>query len=291
MALEGRIVIEKALECGIEILGLLRSPESGNQWLEAYSEKFPIVTMNHAELCALAGFKFHHGALALGRRPELRNASGLWPTHEQPTLPTSGSALERHRPPYPRSPYSLRGGPGARGVLSRRWLRRSLLPQSLARLMGNAFSLPLYACDQTALRTLASGVSTGSRDALGESPAPARRGIDERRARRRNFDASPYPHSRQRGVRLTGRNHRSLLAGNLHTHEQRRRFAQRGRGGKYLPLLPYSSVTMTAIIFSGTAPVASMLWEAPPPVTTISPGFTSIGAPLSFTRAVPSRII
>jgi hypothetical protein len=56
MALEGRIVIEKALEYGIEILGLLRSPESGNQWLEAYSEKFPIVTMNHAELCALAGF-------------------------------------------------------------------------------------------------------------------------------------------------------------------------------------------------------------------------------------------
>ncbi len=31
MALEGRIVIEKALECGIEILGLLRSRRAENQ--------------------------------------------------------------------------------------------------------------------------------------------------------------------------------------------------------------------------------------------------------------------
>jgi tRNA G18 (ribose-2'-O)-methylase SpoU len=156
MALEGRIVIEKALEYGIEILGLLRSPESGNQWLEAYSEKFPIVTMNHAELCALAGFKFHHGALALGRRPELRNASGLWPTHEQAdsadlwlclwnvTDPSNVGALIRSA-----------AGLGARGVLLGDGCADPYYRKALRASMGNAFSLPLYACDQTALRTLA----------------------------------------------------------------------------------------------------------------------------------------
>ena len=156
MALEGRIVIEKALECGIEVLGLLRSPESGSEWLEAQKGKFPVITMEHAELCALAGFKFHHGALALARRPELEKASELWPALEHlndtnawlclwnVTDPSNVGALIRSA-----------AGLGARGVLLGDGCADPYYRKALRASMGNAFSLPLYTCDESALQTLA----------------------------------------------------------------------------------------------------------------------------------------
>lgn len=156
MVLEGRIVIEKAIECGVEIMGLLRSPESGNQWLEARSRDFPIVTMSHAELCALAGFKFHHGALALARRPELKKPSELPPAPRQTneaklwlclwnvTDPSNVGALIRSA-----------AGLGAMGVLLGDGCADPYYRKSLRASMGNAFSLPLYACDENALRALA----------------------------------------------------------------------------------------------------------------------------------------
>lgn len=156
MVLEGRIVIEKALECGIEILGLLRSPESGSDWLEARSGKFPIVAMDHVELCALAGFKFHHGALALARRPALKKSSELLPAPGQPnetglwlclwnvTDPSNVGALVRSA-----------AGLGAKGVLLGEGCADPYYRKALRASMGNAFSLPLLACDEKELRTLA----------------------------------------------------------------------------------------------------------------------------------------
>lgn len=156
MALEGRIVIEKALERGIEVMGLLRSLESGSEWLEAHKEKFPVITMEHAELCALAGFKFHHGALALARRPEFKKASELWPTLGQQnatdawlclwnvTDPSNVGALIRSA-----------AGLGAKGVLLGEGCADPYYRKALRASMGNAFSLPLYTCDESTLQALA----------------------------------------------------------------------------------------------------------------------------------------
>jgi tRNA G18 (ribose-2'-O)-methylase SpoU len=171
MVLEGRIVIEKALECGIEILGLLRSIESDNQWLKAHLGKFPVVTMDHTALCALAGFKFHHGALALAQRPALKSASELQPepgqlvhgqsepgqpAHGQPNAAPSWLCLWNVTDPSNvgaliRSAVGL----GATGVLLGEGCADPYYRKALRASMGNAFSLPLYVCDAAALQALA----------------------------------------------------------------------------------------------------------------------------------------
>ncbi|MDP2790838.1 MAG: RNA methyltransferase [Rectinemataceae bacterium] len=150
MALEGRILIEKALECGIEMLGLVRSEDSGEDWLEAYAGKFPITTLDHAALCAIAGFKFHHGAIAMARRPELWPASslaagvGAWLCLWNVTDPSNVGALIRSA-----------AGLGATGILLGTGCADPYYRKALRASMGNAFSLPLYACDEAALRALA----------------------------------------------------------------------------------------------------------------------------------------
>ena len=67
MALEGRIVIEKALEAGISPLLVVRSDESDDAWLAKYGPALTIRSMSHEELCGLTGFRFHHGAIALAK--------------------------------------------------------------------------------------------------------------------------------------------------------------------------------------------------------------------------------
>jgi len=156
MALEGRIVIEKALDCGVEIVGLLRSPESGGEWLEAHKGKFPVITMEHSELCALADFKFHHGALALARRPALKQASELEPAPDR--LKTSDAWLCLWNVTDPSNVGALirsAAGLGAAGVLLGEGCADPYYRKALRASMGNAFSLPLYACDEPALQTLA----------------------------------------------------------------------------------------------------------------------------------------
>ncbi len=151
MALEGRILIEKALACGVEILGLVRSKDSGEDWLDACAGEFPITTMDHAALCAIAGFKFHHGAIAIARRPEPRLASSLeagdgsWLCLWNVTDPSNVGALIRSA-----------AGLGAAGVLLGPGCADPYYRKALRASMGNAFSLPLYACDEAALRALAS---------------------------------------------------------------------------------------------------------------------------------------
>ncbi len=156
MALEGRIVIEKALECGVEIVGLLRSPESGIHWLDAYTGKFPVITMEHAELCALAGFKFHHGALALAQRPALKQVAELKPVPEQSN--TSEAWLCLWNVTDPSNVGALirsAAGLGAAGVLLGEGCADPYYRKALRASMGNAFSLPLYTCDESALQALA----------------------------------------------------------------------------------------------------------------------------------------
>lgn len=156
MALEGRIVIEKALEYGIEVLGLLRSPESGSEWLEVHKGKFPIIVMEHAELCALAGFKFHHGALALARRPELKQTAELLPGTISSCLHAAWLCLWNITDPSNVGALiRSAAGLGAQGVLIGNGCADPYYRKALRASMGNAFCLPLYACDETALQQLA----------------------------------------------------------------------------------------------------------------------------------------
>jgi tRNA G18 (ribose-2'-O)-methylase SpoU len=156
MALEGRIVIEKALEAGIEPLVIVRSDESGDAWLAKYGQSLPVHAMSPEELCGLTGFRFHHGAIALAKRPELKDFpvaefAGdvessylcLWNV----TDPSTVGALIRSAAGLGASGVIL--GPGCADPYYRKALRAS---------MGNAFSLPLFSGDmQTLSRLAASG--------------------------------------------------------------------------------------------------------------------------------------
>jgi tRNA G18 (ribose-2'-O)-methylase SpoU len=155
MALEGRIVIEKAIEKSLHILGIVRSEESANDWIEHRAGAIPVTTMEHEALCTLAGFRFHHGAIAIAERPEvppfMAHAAQearllcLWNI----TDPSNVGALIRSAAGLGASGVLL--GPGCADPFYRKALRAS---------MGNAFSVPLFSCDESSLRAAAgSGVS------------------------------------------------------------------------------------------------------------------------------------
>ena len=157
MALEGRIVIEKAIERGIRILGIVRSGESANDWIGEKAGDIPVTTMEHEALCALTGFRFHHGAIAIAQRPTVQpfdaEASSAWRTAAAAvpasrilclwniTDPSNVGALIRSAAGLGASGVLL--GPGCADPFYRKALRAS---------MGNAFSLPLFSCDEALLR-------------------------------------------------------------------------------------------------------------------------------------------
>lgn len=153
MALEGRIVIEKALEAGIAPLLVVRSDESDDAWLAKYGPALPIRSMSHEELCGLTGFRFHHGAIALARTPELKpfpvaelsdDADASYLCLWNVTDPSNVGALIRSAAGLGASGVIL--GPGCADPYYRKALRAS---------MGNAFSLPLFSGDVPGLSRLA----------------------------------------------------------------------------------------------------------------------------------------
>ena len=151
MALEGRIVIEKALEAKSEIIGLLCSEGSAEDWLRGAAGKFPIERISHDKLCEIVGFRFHHGAIALAKRPELRPfhpgitaESGAFLCLWEVTDPSNVGALIRSAAGLGASGVLL--GPGCADPYYRKALRAS---------MGNAFSLPLYTADASTIASLA----------------------------------------------------------------------------------------------------------------------------------------
>jgi len=159
MALEGRIVIEKAIEADVEIIGLVCSEESPEVWLENSSGKFPIRRIGHVELCDIVGFPFHHGAIAVAKRPALRPFRAGCATPEPQSVspadrgaylclwnvadPSNVGALIRSAVGLGASAVLL--GPGCADPYYRKALRTS---------MGNAFSLPLHSCDSGTLAEL-----------------------------------------------------------------------------------------------------------------------------------------
>ncbi|PKL06482.1 MAG: hypothetical protein CVV53_04060 [Spirochaetae bacterium HGW-Spirochaetae-9] len=147
MVLEGRIVIEKAISGDVEILGLVRSEGSDEDWLATHEVNFSVKRVDHAEISRIAGFHFHHGSIAIARRPELKPfaANGgsylcLWNVAD----PSNVGALIRSA-----------AGLGAAGVLLGPGCADPYYRKALRASMGNVFSLPLSRCDEAALSALA----------------------------------------------------------------------------------------------------------------------------------------
>ena len=151
MALEGRLVIEKAIQAGVEILGLACSEESPEEWIEESEGRFPVRRIGHAELCQIVGFRFHHGAIALAKRPD------IGPFH--PALADPGAYLCLWNVTDPSNVGALirsAVGLGADGVLLGPGCADPFYRKALRASMGNAFSPPLFSCDAGTIASLAS---------------------------------------------------------------------------------------------------------------------------------------
>ncbi len=155
LVLEGRIVVEKALDSGATILGALIGEEADDSWIEARKPKFPVVRLPKAELEGLVGFKFHHGVLALAERPPITAFQASVPTsppasEAEPlallclwnvTDPSNLGALIRSAVGLGASAILL--GPGCADPFYRRTLRSS---------MGNVLSLPIFSSSLAELK-------------------------------------------------------------------------------------------------------------------------------------------
>jgi hypothetical protein len=202
---------------------------------EAYSEKFPIVTMNHAELCALAGF-----SSTTARWP--RPASGIEKRLGIMADARTGRHCDlwlclwkRHRPINVGALIRSAAGPGGREASFRRWLRRSLLPQSLARLHGQRLQPSPLRLRPTALRTLAVRGFDLVAATLSARAQPLPAAASTKDALDEETSTLPYLISATRGSAYRPKS--PVFARGKSTYPcARRRFAQRGRGGSFCHL-------------------------------------------------------
>jgi len=149
MVLEGRILLDKALDAGLAVEAALCVPAD----LEAIEARaagaFPILTLPSPEISALAGFGFHRGVLAVARRPEPRrleratapqgHALVLWNVTDAENL----GLLSRSAAALGAAAIAL--GPGCADPFSRKALRTS---------MGNLLARPLFRVELDGLAAL-----------------------------------------------------------------------------------------------------------------------------------------
>lgn len=160
MVCEGRIVIQKALDCGVRLRSMLCVPADEEEWLGVAAGRFPVAALNRADMADLLGFQFHRGMLALAGRPEPPDpaaapsgpALALWNV----TDPDNLGALIRSAAALGAARVYL--GPGCADPYSRKALRAS---------MACALGLPvLPLADASALETArgpsASGAASGN---------------------------------------------------------------------------------------------------------------------------------
>ncbi len=167
---EGRIVIQKALDCGIRLRSLVCVPADEEEWrgvsdTPGLSCSFSVASMGRAEMADLLGFSFHRGAMALADRPPppdpvtvpSGHALALWNV----TDPDNLGALIRSAAALGASCIYL--GPGCADPYSRKALRAS---------MACALGLPIVPLSGIAELPLARGHSgtgfvTGDRARVG----------------------------------------------------------------------------------------------------------------------------
>jgi tRNA G18 (ribose-2'-O)-methylase SpoU len=155
MVCEGRIVIEKAIACGIPIRSMLCVPADEDEWMGVSGGSFPVAAMPRAEMADLLGFSFHRGTLALADRPELADHSALPSGHAlvlwNVTDPDNLGALIRSAAAL--GAVCIYLGPGCADPYSRKALRAS---------MACALGLPILSLASVQDLAKARGVGAGS---------------------------------------------------------------------------------------------------------------------------------
>jgi len=196
IVLEGRIVIEKALEAGVVPRLLVcteaeeeywqeksrnRTVVQGSSALQTGASSFPVRVMNHEALCALVDFKFHRGVIAIAEMPRIRRFEAA----QNELSASQASMLSMARLPrpddsvartiYERSreaflclwditdPSNLgalirtAAGLGASGILLGPGCANPYYRKTIRASMGNVFSVPLWSADLALLDTLRLG--------------------------------------------------------------------------------------------------------------------------------------
>lgn len=176
MVLEGRILLDKALDAGLSMEAALCVP-ADHAALEARAAgAFPVLTLPAPELSELVGFGFHRGVLAVARRPEIpapgADGAGIPDGHAlvlwNVTDPENLGLLSRSAAALGAAAVAL--GPGCADPFSRKALRTS---------MGNLLARPLLRVDLAGLGAfrgpgralVAAALGPRSRELRGFDPA------------------------------------------------------------------------------------------------------------------------
>jgi tRNA G18 (ribose-2'-O)-methylase SpoU len=150
LVLEGRILLEKAMDAGLRIGAALCVPADVEAWQERSMGAFPVFSLPSPDIEKLAGYPFHRGILALAHRPRLLALDEgaalpaghllvLWNVTDAENLgllARSAAAL---------GAKALVLGPNCADPFSRKGLRAS---------MGNVLTLPLFRLEANGMEVL-----------------------------------------------------------------------------------------------------------------------------------------
>ncbi len=207
MILEGRIVIEKALETGIVPRFLICTEAEAAYWRakQAAADRaaagegsdaetayyptattasgvdrtyegpaFPIHVLSHAELCTLVDFKFHRGAIAVADMPRLETFAA--------TRSAESSRQARYLCLWDVTDPSNLGalvrtaaGLGIDGVLLGPGCASPYYRKTIRASMGTVFNIPLWNIDKSGLAALAGDGIRVVAAALTEDSSPVRK--------------------------------------------------------------------------------------------------------------------